>query len=50
MVALLAGARDEERAFAEKRGPDPARECTAGCGGFAFGFADSGEDANPLTR
>jgi hypothetical protein len=50
MVALLAGARDEERAFAEKRGPDPARECTAGCGGFAFGFADAGEDANPLAR
>jgi len=50
MVALLAGARDEERAFAEKRGPDPATECTAGCGGFAFGFSDTGEDANPLTR
>jgi hypothetical protein len=47
MVALLAGARDQERAFAEKRGPDPATECTAGCGGFAFGFSDSGEDANP---
>ena len=50
MVALLEGARIEERAFAEKRGPDPATQCTAGCGGFALGFADTGEDSNPLTR
>ena len=44
LPALLVGARIEERAFAEKRGPDPATQCTAGCGGFALGFADSGED------
>ena len=50
MPALLAGARERDRAFAEKRGPDPATECTAGCGGFALGFADTGEDANPLAR
>jgi len=50
MTALLSGARAEERAFAERRGPDPATRCTAGCGGFAFGFADTGEEANPLTR
>ena len=40
----------EERAFAEGRGPDPATKCTAGCGGFALGFGDTGEDSNPLTR
>jgi hypothetical protein len=50
MPALLAGARAEERAFRERRGPDPATLCTAGCGGFAGGFADAGEEANPLTR
>ncbi len=50
MTALLAGARAEERAFAQGRGPDPATICTAGCGGFALGFADTGEDSNPLTR
>jgi len=50
MPALLLGAREQERAFAEKRGPDPATECTAGCGGFAFGFSDTGEDSNPLSR
>jgi hypothetical protein len=33
MMALLAGARAEERAFAAGRGPDPATRCTAGCGG-----------------
>ena len=50
MAALLVGARAEERAFAQGRGPNPATMCTAGCGGFAFGFSDSGEDANPLAR
>src|SRR5215470_13235739 len=50
MPALLLGARDQERAFAQGRGPDPATMCTAGCGGFALGFADTGEDSNPLTR
>jgi hypothetical protein len=32
MVGLLTGARAEEKAFAERRGPDPATRCTAGCG------------------
>lgn len=51
MPALLAGARAEERAFARGQGPDPATMCTAGCGGFAGGFGDAGEeDANPLNR
>jgi hypothetical protein len=50
MPALLAGARAEERAFAKHRGPDPATLCSAGCGGFAGGFADTGEEANPLAR
>jgi hypothetical protein len=50
MAALLVGARAEERAFAEGRGHDPATQCTAGCGGFALGFADTGEESNPLTR
>ena len=50
LPALLAGARQQERDFAAGRGPDPAKECTAGCGGFALGFADTGEDANPLAR
>ena len=42
MVALLNGARAEERAYAQGRGPNPATLCTAGCGGF--------EEANPLAR
>jgi hypothetical protein len=50
MPALLAGARAEEKAFAQRRGPDPATLCSAGCGGFAGGFADTGEEANPLAR
>jgi hypothetical protein len=32
MVGLLAGARAEEKAFAQGRGPNPATRCTAGCG------------------
>ena len=50
MPALLAGARAEERAFKQRKGPDPATMCSAGCGGFAGGFADSGEETNPLAR
>jgi hypothetical protein len=50
MPALLVGARIEERAFAQGKGPDPATMCTAGCGGFAGGFADEGEESNPLAR
>ena len=50
LVGVLAGARAAERAFAKGRGPDAATLCSsfAGCGGFDFGFADEGEDANPL--
>ena len=48
LPGLLAGERAMEQAFAEGRGPDPATLCTAGCGGFAAGFADSGAEANPL--
>ena len=50
LIGVLAGARAAERAFAEGRGPDPATLCTsfAGCGGFDFGFAAEGDDANPL--
>jgi hypothetical protein len=32
LTGLLVGARAEEKAFAEGRGPDPATMCTAGCG------------------
>jgi hypothetical protein len=50
MAALLVGARAEERAFAQGRGPNPATMCTAGCGGFNAGFGDTGDEGNPLTR
>ncbi len=50
LAALLRGARVADRAFAEGRGPDPATLCIViECGGFAGGgFADEGDDANPL--
>ena len=32
MAALLIGTRQDERNFAEGKGPDPAKMCTAGCG------------------
>jgi hypothetical protein len=50
-AALLSGARAAERAYAEKRGPDPATLCIiiGGCGGFIRGgFADDGPDADPF--
>jgi len=50
MPALLAGARAEERAHARGKGPHPATLCSAGCGGFAGGFADDGEESNPFNR
>jgi hypothetical protein len=43
LPGLLAGARTAEKAFAEKRGPDPATLCTAGCA-----FGPSEETADPL--
>jgi hypothetical protein len=48
MAALLAGARATERAYAEHKGPNPATLCLGACGGFAGGFADEGDDANPF--
>ena len=42
LPGLLAGARAEEQAFAEGRGPDPATRCIAGCGGA------SAEGRDPL--
>ena len=51
LIALLIGARESERAFAEGRGADPATLCVVigGCGGFVRGgFADSGPDADPF--
>ena len=48
LPALLLGTRAQEQAYAEGRGPDPATICSTGCGGFAGGFADDGEDSNPL--
>lgn len=48
LVGLLVGGRATDRAFAQGKGPDPATVCIGGCGGFAGGFADDGEDSNPL--
>jgi hypothetical protein len=48
LATMLAGAREDERAFIAGRGPDPATKCLAGCGGFAGGFAEEGDDANPV--
>ena len=50
MPGLLRGARAEEQAFAADEGPDPATLCSAGCGGFGAGFAESGDEINPLRR
>jgi hypothetical protein len=48
MPALLAGARADELNFKLGKGPNPATICLGGCGGFSGGFADEGEEANPL--
>lgn len=48
MAGLLIGAREQEKAFAAGKGPNPGTTCLGACGGFAAGFADEGEDANPL--
>ena len=32
MAGVLAGARAEEQAYAEGRGPHPATRCSGGCG------------------
>jgi hypothetical protein len=43
MPALLA----EARAFATGEGPDPATQCSAGCGGFDFFRIGDTEPENP---
>jgi hypothetical protein len=48
LVTMLAGARADEHAFTTGKGPDPATKCLGGCGGFAGGFAEEGDDANPI--
>lgn len=48
MVAMLTGARSDERAYAAGKGPHPAVKCLSGCGGFGNGFAEDGEDTNPI--
>jgi len=48
MAGLLAGAREQEKAFAKGKAPNPGTLCLGACGGFAAGFADDGSDANPL--
>ena len=48
MAALLVGAHADEASFAKGEGENPAYKCLGACGGFAAGFADEGEDANPL--
>lgn len=50
MPGLLAGARAEERAFAEGLGPDPATLCSAGCGGFDFFRIGDSEPEDPGSR
>src|SRR2546427_3342417 len=47
MPALLAGARERDRAFAQKRGPDPATGGTAGCGGGCPGVGGTRRAAQP---
>jgi len=43
MVGMLVGSREDERAFAAGRGPNPAARCTANCGAGL-----SKEDRDPL--
>jgi hypothetical protein len=51
LAGLLVGLRAAERAFEQGKGRDPATMCIAlRCGGFNSGFAEKGEDANPLDR
>jgi hypothetical protein len=49
MVGLLIGARAEEKAFAEGRGPNPATRCTAGCSTGAIP-AGGGQDIETVSR
>jgi hypothetical protein len=47
LLGQLVGARADDKAFAQGRGPDPATLFKT-YGGFAGGFADEGDDSNPL--
>ncbi len=49
LPGLLAGARAEEKAFAQGRGPDPATRCTAGCGTGTIPAGGS-QDIETLSR
>ena len=50
MIAMLAGGRAQEKAFAEGRGPDPAtvNYATPTGSANALGVAAGDEDADPL--
>ncbi|MGE3705691.1 MAG: hypothetical protein AB7I13_10495 [Vicinamibacterales bacterium] len=48
MAAMLQGARNDEALFKAGKAPNPATKCLGACGGFNGGFADEGDDANPL--
>jgi hypothetical protein len=48
MAAMLLGARNDEAAFKAGKGENPAFKCLGACGGFNGGFADEGDDSNPL--
>lgn len=49
LPGLLAGARAEDKAFAQGRGPDPATRCTAGCGTGTIPAGGS-QDIEALSR
>ena len=49
LAGMLSGARAEERAFAQGRGPHPATRCTAGCGTGSLP-AMGGSDIEVLSR
>lgn len=49
LPGLLAGARAEERAYAQGHGPNPATRCTAGCGTGTIP-AGGGQDIETLSR
>ena len=48
MASLLAGARQDETLYKQGKAPHSATRCLGACGGFAGGFADEGEESNPL--
>ena len=48
LPTLLAGARLDEKLYKQGKDKHPAFKCLGACGGFAGGFADEGDDANPV--